>query len=168
MRTSRRNDSGEFSKFITSYADVSNWPLYPFGYGLSYTTFDYSPVTLSNDKLLITNDKSVTASVTVTNTGSVPGTEVVQLYIGDRVAKGVRPYKELRGFQRITLQPGESKQVSFDITPDLLGYYAPTTGSVPQRQALSRNYQWTLEPGEVEIHIGRNARETQMSLLNVQ
>ena len=164
MRTSRRNDSGEFSKFITSYADVSNWPLYPFGYGLSYTTFEYGPITLSNDKLPITNDNSVTASVTVTNTGLVPGTEVVQLYIGDRVAKAVRPYKELRGFQRITLQPGESKQVSFDIDADLLGYYAPMSND----QRLTTNYQWTLEPGEIEIHIGRNARETQMQLLNVQ
>ncbi|MBQ6791714.1 MAG: beta-glucosidase BglX [Paludibacteraceae bacterium] len=192
MRTSRRNDSGEFSKFITSYADVSNWPLYPFGYGLSYTTFEYGPITLSNDKrqalsrndltlsndkrlttndqLLMTNDQPVTASVTVTNTGSVPGTEVVQLYIGDRVAKGVRPYKELRGFQRISLQPGESKQVTFDITPDLLGYYAPVTGnpSPVTRNPSPVTLHWTLEPGEVEIHIGRNARETQMSLLNVQ
>jgi beta-glucosidase len=156
MRTSRLNPGGEFAKFITCYSDVSNWPLYPFGYGLSYTTFEYGPMTLSNDQLPMTNDQSVTASVTVTNTGKVKGTEVVQLYIGDRVAKGVRPYKELRGFERITLEPGESREVSFTIDADRLGYYEPAT------------LQWTLEPGEVEIMIGRNARETDMRLLTVQ
>jgi beta-glucosidase len=163
MRTSRLNPQGEFSKFITCYADVSNWPLYPFGYGLSYTTFDYSPLTLSNDQLPMTNDQSVTAKVTVTNTGSRAGTEVVQLYIGDRVAKGVRPYKELRGFERVTLAPGESREVQFTITPDLLGYYAPVTGN-PCPVAP----QWTLEPGEVEIMVGPNARETDMRLLTVK
>jgi beta-glucosidase len=156
MRTSRLNPGGEFAKYITCYSDVSNWPLYPFGYGLSYTTFEYGPMTLSNDQLPMTNDQSVTASVTVTNTGKVKGTEVVQLYIGDRVAKGVRPYKELRGFERITLEPGESREVSFTIDADRLGYYEPAT------------LQWTLEPGEVEIMIGRNARETDMRLLTVQ
>ena len=175
MRTSRLNPGGEFAKFITCYADVSNWPLYPFGYGLSYTTFDYSPITLSNDQLPM--DQSVTASVTVTNTGNVKGTEVVQLYIGDRVAKGVRPYKELRGFERITLEPGESREVTFTIDADRLGYYAPVTGNpspvTRNPSPLTRNPspltpQWTLEPGEVEIMIGRNARETDMRLLTVQ
>ena len=161
MRTSRLNPGGEFAKFITCYSDVSNWPLYPFGYGLNYTTFDYSPITLSNDQLPM--DQSVTASVTVTNTGNVKGTEVVQLYIGDRVAKGVRPYKELRGFERITLEPGESREVTFTIDADRLGYYAPVTGN-----PSSVSPQWTLEPGEVEIMIGRNARETDMRLLTVQ
>ena len=163
MRTSRLNPQGEFSKFITCYADVSNWPLYPFGYGLSYTTFAYSPLTLSNDQLPMTNDQSVTAKLTVTNTGSRAGTEVVQLYIGDRVAKGVRPYKELRGFERVSLAPGESREVQFTITPDLLGYYAPVTGN-PYPVAP----QWTLEPGEVEIMVGPNARETDMRLLTVK
>ena len=154
MRTSRINPSGEFAKFITCYSDVSNWPLYPFGYGLSYTTFEYSPVTLS-DSILVRNGQT-TAKVTVTNTGAMKGTEVVQLYIGDRVAKGVRPYKELRGFERITLEPGESREVAFTIDADRLGYYEP------------ESLQWTLEPGEVEIMIGRNARETDMRLLTVQ
>ena len=154
FRTSRRNDAGEFSKFITCYADVSNWPLYPFGYGLSYTAFEYSPMTLSDS--VMTMDGQVTASVTVTNTGDREGTEVVQLYIGDRVAKGVRPYKELRGFERITLAAGESKEVSFTLDADRMGYYSPD------------DLQWTLEPGEVEIMIGRNARETDMRLLTIQ
>ena len=154
MRTSRKNPGGEFSKFITCYADVSNWPLYPFGYGLSYTTFEYSPVTLSDSVL---NLKSpITASVTVTNTGNRRGSEVVQLYICDRVAKGVRPYKELRGFERITLDAGESKEVSFTIDADRLSYFEPY------------HLDWTLEPGEVEIMIGPNARQTDMKLLTVE
>ena len=159
MTTSRRNDEGEFNKFITCYADVSNWPLYPFGYGLSYTSFDYSPMTLSSSTMPM--DGRVTASVTVTNTGEYTGTEVVQLYICDRVAKGVRPQKELRGFERVTLAPGESKEVQFAINADLLGYYAP---SVDANLAP----QWTIEPGEVEIMIGRNARETDMRLLTIE
>ena len=170
MRTSRINPSGEFAKYITCYADVSNWPLYPFGYGLSYTTFEYGPITLSDTIIRLDNNcqsivKSsiVKSSITVTNTGNVKGTEVVQLYIGDRVAKGVRPYKELRGFERITLEPGESREVTFTIDADRLGYYAPVTGNPSPLTP-----HWTLEPGEVEIMIGPNARETDMRLLNVQ
>ncbi len=159
MTTSRRNDEGEFNKFITCYADVSNWPLYPFGYGLSYTSFDYSPMTLSSSTMAM--DGRVTASVTVTNTGEYTGTEVVQLYICDRVAKGVRPQKELRGFERITLAPGESKEVQFAINADLLGYYAPSADA-------NLAPQWTIEPGEVEIMIGRNAREADMRLLTIE
>ena len=154
MRTSRKNPGGEFAKFITCYADVSNWPLYPFGYGLSYTTFDYSPLTLSDTVMAM--DGHVTAKVTVTNSGSRKGSEVVQLYICDRVAKGVRPYKELRGFERITLEPGESREVAFTIDADRLGYFEPY------------GLEWTLEPGEVEIMIGRNSRETEKKLLTVQ
>jgi len=170
MRTSRINPSGEFAKYITCYADVSNWPLYPFGYGLSYTTFSYGPITLSDTIIRLDNNcqsivKSsiVKSSITVTNTGNVKGTEVVQLYIGDRVAKGVRPYKELRGFERITLEPGESREVTFTIDADRLGYYAPVT-----RNPSPLTPHWTLEPGEVEIMIGPNARETDMRLLTVQ
>ena len=111
-------------------------------------------MTLSDS--VMTMDGQVTASVTVTNTGSVAGAEVVQLYIGDRVAKGVRPYKELRGFERITLAPGESREVSFTLDADRMGYYEP------------EHLQWTFEPGEVEVMIGRNARETDMRLLTVQ
>ena len=153
MATSRLNPSGEFVKFITCYSDVSNWPLYPFGYGLSYTNFEYSPMTLSDTILPIAN-ANVKASVTVTNTGDRTGTEVVQLYIRDRVAKGVRPLKELRGFERITLAPGESKEVIFTIDADRLGYYAPSANA-------NAKAQWTIEPGEVDIMIGRNARETE-------
>ena len=153
-RTSRLNAEGEFNKFTTCYADVSNGPLYPFGYGLSYTSFAYSPMTLSSTTMPLNGE--VTASVTVTNTGNCEGTEVVQLYIGDRVAKGVRPYKELRGFERITLAAGERKEVSFTLDADRMGYFDP------------EHFEWTLEPGEVEIMIGRNARETEMQVLTIE
>ena len=100
-------------------------------------------------------DGKVEAHVTVTNTGERTGAEVVQLYIGDRVAKGVRPYKELRGFERLTLQPGESREVVFTLDADLMGYYEPY------------DLTWTLEPGEIEVMVGANSRDTQMLLLNV-
>ena len=154
MRTSRVNEVGEFIKYITCYADVSSWPLYPFGYGLSYTSFDYTNFCLSDSVMPM--DGTITASVDITNTGDREGTEVVQLYIGDRVAKGVRPYKELRGYERITLQPKETRTVQFAIDADLLSYFEPY------------HLQWTIEPGEVEIHVGPNARETQMRLMTIQ
>jgi len=154
MRTSRPNPTDGFSKYLTCYSDVKSSPLYPFGYGLGYTSFAYGPLALSDSVMPM--DGQVTASVTVTNTGTRTGTEVVQLYIGDRVAKGVRPYKELRGFERVTLAPGESREVRFVLDADRMGYFEP--------YAL----QWTLEPGEVEIMTGPNARDTDMRLLTVR
>ena len=153
MRTSRPNTTDTFIKYTTCYMDVQSSPLYPFGYGLSYTTFAYSPMSLS-DSVMAMNGQ-VTASVTVTNTGTRTGSEVVQLYIGDRVAKGVRPYKELRGFERITLAPGESRKVQFILDADRMSYYEPY------------HLQWTLEPGEMEIMLGPNARDTEMRLLTI-
>lgn len=154
MRTSRLNPGGEFNKFTTCYADVSSTPLYPFGYGLSYTTFAYSNFTLSASEMPL--DGKVEARVTVTNTGNRAGTEIVQLYIGDRVAKGVRPYKELRGFERVSLDAGESKDVVFTLDADRMGYYEPA------------DLKWTLEPGEIEVMVGANSRDTQMLLLHVK
>ena len=153
-RTSRPNTGGGFGKFSTCYADVSSHPLYPFGYGLSYTQFEYTNFFLTDS--IIPLDGKVEAHVTVTNTGERTGAEIVQLYIGDRVAKGVRPYKELRGFERLTLQPGESREVVFTLDADLMGYYEPY------------NLTWTLEPGEIEVMVGANSRDTQMLLLNVK
>lgn len=154
MRTSRPNPGGEFVKFITCYADVSSTPLYPFGYGLSYTSFDYTDFRLSDSEMPL--DGEVEARVTVTNTGSRTGSEIVQLYIGDRVAKGVRPYKELRGFERITLASGESKEVCFRLDADRMGYYEPNT------------LEWTLESGDMDIHVGPNARDTQSLPLHIR
>lgn len=106
--------------------------MYPFGYGLSYTSFDYTNFCLSDSVMPM--DGTITASVDITNTGEREGTEVVQLYIGDRVAKGVRPYKELRGYERITLQPKETRTVQFAIDADLLSYFEPY------------HLQWTIDP----------------------
>ena len=153
MRTSRLNPGGEFNKFTTCYADVSNKPLYPFGYGLSYTQFAYSNFFLTDSVMPL--DGKVEAHVTVTNTGNRAGAEIVQLYIGDRVAKGVRPYKELRGFERVSLDAGESKEVVFTLDADKMGYYEPA------------DLKWTLEAGEIEIMVGANSRDTEMLLLRV-
>ena len=127
-------DRQGFSKFGSNYIDVRNDALYPFGYGLSYTTFDYSDVTLDGR----------TASVTVTNTGNYDGDEIVQLYIHDKVASITRPVKELKGFERIHLRKGESKVVKFEITDELLKFY-------------NRHLDYVLEPGDFEIMIGPNS-----------
>ena len=124
-------DRKDFSKFASNYFDVRNDPLYPFGYGLSYTSFEYSDVSLDGR----------TASVTVKNTGDYDGDEIVQLYIHDVVASITRPVKELKGFERIHLKKGESKVVKFEITDELLKFY-------------DRDLNYVLEPGDFEIMIG--------------
>ena len=133
-----------FQKFRSNYLDVSNDPLYPFGYGLSYTNFSYSDITLSSSSMK--PGQKISASVTVTNNGSRDGKEVVQLYIRDIVGTSTRPVKELRGFQKIELKAGASKTVSFDITVNDLKYY---------------NYElkYVAEPGDFKIFIGGNSRD---------
>ncbi|KGX91220.1 glycoside hydrolase family 3 N-terminal domain-containing protein [Pontibacillus marinus] len=108
-------------RFQSQYLDAPNTPLYPFGYGLSYSTFDYSEVTLSSETISKTD--TLTASVQVKNTGEVAGEEVVQLYLRDLVGEVVRPVRELKGFEKIHLEPGESKTVEFTITEEQLRYY---------------------------------------------
>lgn len=122
LRTGRPVAEGakKYYKFQSNYIDVRNDPLYPFGYGLSYTTFSYGDVQLSADH--IARDGSVTASVTVTNTGQRDGDEVVQLYIHHPAAQIARPVKELKGFRRVHLKAGESQRVDFTVTPDMLKY----------------------------------------------
>ena len=137
-------DQKWFQKFRSNYLDVSNDPLYPFGFGLSYTQFTYSDITLSSSSLK--GNQALTASVTVRNTGSREGKEVVQLYIRDMVGSVTRPVKELKGFQKISLKPGESKTVSFRITPNDLKFYN-----------YDLKYDW--EPGEFMIMIGGNSRD---------
>ena len=137
-------DQKWFQKFRSNYLDVSNDPLYPFGFGLSYTQFTYSDITLSSTSLK--GNQALTASVTVRNTGSREGKEVVQLYIRDMVGSVTRPVKELKGFQKISLKPGESKTVSFRITPNDLKFYN-----------YDLKYDW--EPGEFMIMIGGNSRD---------
>ena len=144
--TGRPVQADAFVKFQSCYMDVSNTPLYPFGYGLSYTTFSYSPVTLSSNEL--TNVGKIEAKVTVTNTGKCEGTEVVQLYIRDLVGSVTRPVKELKGFQRVTLKEGESCVVTFTIDADLLKFY-------------NGELEYVCEPGEFEVMIGTNSADVQ-------
>lgn len=133
-----------FSKFRSNYLDVSNDPQYPFGYGLSYTTFSYSGIKLNKGSFK--TSESITASITVKNTGKVEGKEVVQLYLRDLVSSSTRPVKELKGFQKITLKPGESKEVDFTITEDDLKFY---------NDAL----KFVAEPGDFKVYIGGNSRD---------
>lgn len=133
-----------FEKFRSNYLDVDNDPLYPFGYGLSYTTFAYSDITL--DRTSLSMNGSVTAKVTLTNTGNRDGAEVVQLYIRDVVGSSTRPVKELKGFQKVFLKAGESREISFKITPDLLKYY-------------NYDLQYVAEPGTFDLMIGTDSRD---------
>jgi beta-glucosidase len=129
----------EKEKYTTQYLDASNEPLYPFGHGLSYTQFTCSGVQLSDTTL--TAGGSITAFVTLTNSGSRAGEEVVQLYVRDRVGSITRPVKELKGFQRVALQPGERRQVTFTLTAEQLKFY-------------NAGLQWVAEPGDFWVFIG--------------
>lgn len=144
-------DKCEYQRFRSNYMDECNTPLYPFGYGLSYTKFNYSDITVSNANPK--GNQSIQASVTVTNSGNYDGAEVVQLYIRDMVGSITRPVKELKGFQKVMLKKGESKKVTFDITPENLKFY---NGDL--------KYDW--EPGEFDIMIGTNSEEVKHSKIN--
>ncbi|RXK62257.1 beta-glucosidase BglX [Lacibacter luteus] len=144
-------DGQWFQKFRSNYLDVSNDALYPFGYGLSYTNFSYSDVKISNASPK--GNQTIAASVTLTNTGAVTGKEVVQLYIRDVVGSVTRPVKELKGFQKVELKAGESKTVTFNISPNDLRFYN-----------YDLKYDW--EPGEFQIMIGGNSRDVKMAKLN--
>ncbi len=137
-------DGKWFQKFRSNYLDVSNDPVYPFGFGLSYTSFSYSDITLSNSSFK--PGGNIKASVTVTNTGNRSGKEVVQMYIRDMVGSITRPVKELKGFQKIELKPGESKTVSFTIGVEDLKFY-------------NSDLKFAAEPGYFKIFIGTNSRD---------
>ncbi len=138
-------DGRPYQKYRNSYMDIPNAPLYPFGYGLGYTDFTYGEISLSAPEMGL--DGEVTASVTVSNTGDREGSEVVQLYIRDIAASSTRPVKELRGFEKITLAPGESKTVNFVINANTLGFY-------------NHDLEYVCEPGDFDIMIGRNSSDT--------
>ena len=144
-------DKCEYQRFRSNYMDECNTPLYPFGYGLSYTKFNYSDVTVSNANPK--GNQTIQASVTVTNSGNYDGAEVVQLYIRDWVGTITRPVKELKGFQKVMLKKGESKKVTFDITPENLKFY---NGDL--------KYDW--EAGDFDIMIGTNSEEVKHSKIN--
>ena len=154
LNTGRPLEAGKwFSKFRSNYLDIDNDPLYPFGYGLSYTTFRYGDLQLSNNSM---NERGkITASVTVTNTGNYDADEIVQMYIRDMVGSVARPVKELKGFERIHLKKGESRTVSFDITAEQLKFY---------NSALN----WVCEPGEFEVMVGGNSRDVQTKKFSLQ
>ncbi len=142
-----------YYKFRNNYLDVRNDPLYPFGYGLSYTTFEYGEPRLS--AATMERNGGVKATVTVKNTGDRDADEVVQLYIRDRVASISRPVKELKGFQRIHLKAGESREVTFDITPDMLKFY-------------NSELRHVLEPGDFSIMTGPDSRRLKTVKLTVR
>ena len=131
--------------WTSKYIDLPTTPLYPFGYGLSYTTFAYSNLRLS-DTALPAND-TLLVSVTLKNTGSRQGDEVVQMYVQDLVASITRPVKELRGFRRVTLGPGESTTVTFPLTRDALAFYGPEMTKI-------------VEPGLFKVFVGGNSVQT--------
>jgi beta-glucosidase len=133
-------------KYKSRYLDVENEPLYPFGFGLSYSTFKFGALTLDN-KILHTSG-SLIASIQVTNTGKYDGEEVVQLYIQDLVGSVTRPVKELKGFQKIFLKAGESRQVSFTITEKDLRFY-------------DSKMHYVSEPGDFKVFAGPDSRDVQ-------
>jgi beta-glucosidase len=142
--TGRPQDPG--NKFSSKYLDIPNEPLFPFGYGLSYTQFEYSDLKLSADKL--TPGRAIAATVTVSNKGSVDGAEVVQLYIEDEVRSITPPAKELKGFRKLMLKAGESRQVEFRIDTEMLKFW-------------NADLKWVAEPGAFKVHVGGNSKDTQ-------
>ncbi|MBQ8070383.1 MAG: beta-glucosidase BglX [Bacteroidales bacterium] len=146
-------DYAPYKKFTSCYIDVVNAPLYPFGYGLSYTTFEYGEPKLSASEMSL--DGNVKVSVDVKNTGSMDGKEIVQLYIHDIYATSTRPVKELKGFQKVDIKAGETKTVEFTLTSEDLSYY-------------NHDLQWVCESGDFEIMVGPNSRDTKAVTLTVK
>ena len=136
------NSEGHFEKFKSNYIDVRNEPLYPFGYGLSYTTFNYGEVKL--DKTSMSQKDTVTVSVDVTNIGDYDGKEIAQLYVRDVVGSITRPVKELKGFEKIALKKGETKTVSFTLSVEDLKFY-------------NANIDFVAEPGDFQVAIGTDS-----------
>jgi beta-glucosidase len=154
LNTGRPLEKGKwFQKFRSNYLDIDNEPLYPFGYGLSYTTFSYNHLRLSKNKM--TRDEKIVASVDVTNTGDYDGDEIVQLYIRDLVGSVARPVMELKGFERIHLKKGETKTVIFTIDEELLRFY-------------NSELQFVSEPGEFQLMVGPNSRDVQTLLFSLE
>ena len=146
-------ENQETQKFRSNYLDVSNDPLYPFGYGLSYTNFSYGAISVSKSQ--IRPSEKITATITVTNSGNYDGEEVVQLYLRDVVASVAQPVKQLKGFQKIFLKKGESRQVHFSIGLEDLKFY-------------NNDLKRIAEPGEFIVMIGTSSnqvKETRFTLL---
>lgn len=149
----RSNGPAKFEKYRSNYIDSPVTPLYPFGYGLTYTTFEYGAPTLSSSEMA--SDGSVTVSVPVTNTGRRDGTEVVQLYIRDLAASMARPVKELKRFERVEINAGATETVTFTLTPDDFKFY-------------NNDLEFILEPGEFDIMTGPNSADVKSTRLTIR
>lgn len=153
FNTGRPATNDENRNYNSSYNDLSIFPKYEFGYGLSYTGFKYTGLQFSNKKMK--GEDQITVSVTVTNTGKYAGEEIVQLYIRDKVGSFIRPVKELKDFQKLMLAAGESKTISFMIDKEKLSFYAPDP-------ANDQQLKWVAEPGEFEIMIGASSKDIRL------
>jgi len=153
LNTGRPFDPEKPNKYTSRYFDETNGPLYPFGYGLSYTTFSVSDVKMSSAKM--TADGHVDASVTVTNTGKREGATVVQMYLQDVTASLSRPVKELKGFKKVTLKPGESQTVNFPIDINALKFW-------------NAKLQYAAEPGKFNVFIGLDSEQVKQSAFTLQ
>lgn len=140
-------------RYVSQYLDSPNAPMFPFGYGLSYTTYAYDQFSLSRETLK--KGETLTAQVNVTNTGKVAGEEIVQLYIQDKVGEVVRPLKELKGFEKIHLEPGETKTVQFTITEEQLRYH-------------HADLSYTSDPGEFVVYVGPNSAEVEAQCFDLE
>jgi beta-glucosidase len=145
-RKSTGRPGPQTNEMWSHYTDVANEPLFPFGFGLSYTSFSYSAPAVSTAK--VNAGETVTVKTTVTNTGTRPGTEVAQLYVRDLVGSTTRPIKELKGFQKVELAPGQAKEVAFTLTTSDLAYY-------------TARGKWEAEPGAFRVFVGGNSRDLQ-------
>ena len=140
-----RYDEGVFVGY-RGYDRAGTEPMYPFGYGLSYTTFDYA-----NLKMERLDDGNVVVSFEVTNTGRFAGSEVAQLYVGDEVASVPRPEKELKGYEKVRLEPGETKSVEIRLSPDAFAFYD------------MNRHDFVVEPGDFTISVGASSRDIRLS-----
>jgi beta-glucosidase len=148
FNTGRPATNDDNRKYNSSYNDLSIFPKYEFGYGLSYTTFKYSNLQLSKSKMK--SNEQIEAAVTITNTGKYNGEEIIQLYLRDKVGSIVRPVKELKDFRKIQLNAGESKTIKFIIDKEKLSFY-------------NQKLQWGAEPGEFDLMIGSSSRDIRLS-----
>lgn len=142
MRTGRPCQENSQEKYLSKYLDIPNKPLYPFGHGLSYTSFEISKVALSTDRMK--KGEVIKASATVRNTGDVKGKEVVQMYLQDVTGSVARPKRELKGFEKIELCPGEEKTVIFEINEEMLRFY-------------DIEMKYVSEPGAFKVYIGESS-----------
>jgi beta-glucosidase len=147
LNTGRPATSDKDKNYRSSYLDLSIYPKYEFGYGLSYTTFKYSDLTLSSKEM--NSNSTIDVSATITNTGNYDGDEIVQLYLRDQVASIAQPVEELKGFKKIHLKAGESKTVHFTIDKEKLSFY-------------NHDLKWVAEPGEFDLMIGASSRDIRL------